>query len=154
MTEEHYCSILFMKLQPELKIAFINFQTLSDTFKSLIALDVRLEQNQWQLSSSIISIKCSWPENGVKEVNTEQQSKKSKSKEVSAPGQHREWIDDRSKKGVICYQCNKKGHYKSQYLKLTREQLKNVNQTPVGEVHVKGKDQHPQKIPQAQSKRC
>ena len=129
----------------------INFQTLSDTFESLVALGARLEQNQQQLSSSTTLTKCSQPENGVKEANTEQQSKKPRGEEVSAPGQHREQTDDRSKEGVTCYQCNKKGHYKLQCPELAREQLKNVNQAPVREVHIKGKDQHPQKTPQAQS---
>ena len=54
---------------------------------------------------------------------------------------------------MICYQCNKKGHYKSQCSELVREQPKNANQTPVREVHVKGKDQHPQKTSQIQNKR-
>ena len=57
MIKEHCCSILFTKLQSKLKVVFINFQTLFDIFKSLIALDVRLKQNQQQLFSSIISIK-------------------------------------------------------------------------------------------------
>ena len=85
MTEEHHHSILFTKLQPELKIVFINFQILPDTFESLVALNVRLEQNQQQLSSSITLIKYNQLENGVKKINTGQQSKKLKSKEVSAP---------------------------------------------------------------------
>ena len=46
MTEEHYYSILFTKLQSELRIMLINFQTLPDIFKSLVALGARLKQNQ------------------------------------------------------------------------------------------------------------
>ena len=49
---------------------------------------------------------------------------------------------------MIYYQCNKKGHYKSQCPELIKEQFKNANQTPVGEMHVKGKDQHLQKSSQ------
>ena len=56
-----------MKLQLKLRVVLINFQTLPDTFKSLVALGARLEQNQWQLSSSATSTKHNWPENGVKE---------------------------------------------------------------------------------------
>ena len=44
------------------------------------------------------------------------------------------------KKSVICYQYNKKGHYKLQCFELIREQLKNVNQIPVKKVYVKEKD--------------
>ena len=153
MTEEHCCSTLFTKLQFELRVALINFQILPDIFKSLIALNVWLKQNQWQLFSSTTSIKHSQPENGVKErTNTGQQLKKPRGEEISAPNQHKGWTDNRSKKGVICYQCNKKGHYKSQYPELAREQPKNANQAPVGEVCVKGKDQHPQKSLWVQSK--
>ena len=89
----------------------------------------------------------------MKGANAGQQSKKPRSEEVSTPDQHRKQTDDRSKKNVICYQCNKKGHYKSQYPELTKKQPKNANQAPVGEMHTKGKDQHPQKTLQAQSKR-
>ena len=46
MMKKHCYSILFMKLQSELKVVFINFQILPDIFKSLIALSVRLKQNQ------------------------------------------------------------------------------------------------------------
>ena len=46
MMKKHHHSILFTKLQSELKIAFINFQILSDIFKNLVALNVRLKQNQ------------------------------------------------------------------------------------------------------------
>ena len=127
MMEEHYHSTLFIKLQSELRVALINFQTLSNIFESLIALGVRLEQNQWQLPSSATSIKHSQSENGVKGTNTGQQSKKPRDEEVSVPSQHKRWTDDKSKKSVICYQCNKKGHYKSQCSELTREQLKNAN---------------------------
>ena len=88
----------------------------------------------------------------MKRANTGQQSKKSKNEEVSASDQHREQTDDKSKKNVICYQCNKKGHYKSQYSELVRKQPKNVNQAPVREMHVKGKDQCPQKTLWVQSK--
>ena len=153
MTEKHCYSILFTKLWFKLKVVLINFQTLPDTFESLIVLDAKLKQNQWQLFSSITLTKCSWLKNGVKRANTEQQSKKPKSKKVSAPDQHKKWTDNKSKKSVICYQCNKKDHYKLQCLKLTREQLKNTNQAPVRKVHVKEKDQCPQKSPQAQNKR-
>ena len=86
-------------------------------------------------------------------IHTGQQSKKSKSEKISASDQHREQTDDKSKKDVTCYQCNKKGHYKSQCSELTKKQFKNANQAPVREVHVKGKDQHLQKIPQMQNKR-
>ena len=140
MTEKHYYSTLFIKLQFELKITLTNFQTLPDIFESLVALSIRLEQNQQQLPGSATLIKYSQPKNGVKRINTGQQSKKSKGEEVSASNQHKEQTDDKSKEDVICYQCNKKGHYKSQYSKLTREQSKNVNQAPVREMHVKGKD--------------
>ena len=132
---------------------FINFQTLSDIFKSLIALSVRLKQSQWQLFSSIISIKHSWSENDVKRANAGQQSKKSKNKKVSVPDQHREWTNDRNKKSVICYQCNKKGYYRLQYSELIKKQFKNANQTPVRKVHIKGKNQYSQKTPQMQSER-
>ena len=57
----------------------------------------------------------------MKRANTGQQSKKSKDEEISAPNQHKRQTDDRSKKNVICYQCNKKGHYKSQCPELARE---------------------------------
>ena len=53
---------------------------------------------------------------------------------------------------MIYYQCNKKGHYKSQYPELIKKQLKNANQTPVEKMHIKRKDQHSQKTLQAQSK--
>ena len=46
MMKEHCYSILFTKLWPELRVVFINFQTLPDTFESLVVLGVRLEQNQ------------------------------------------------------------------------------------------------------------
>ena len=152
MMEEHCHSTLFTKLQLKLRVVLTNFQTLPDTFESLVALGAKLEQNQWQLSSSATSIKCSQPENGMKErINTEQQLKKSRSEEVSVPNQHKRWTDDKSKKGVTCYQCNKKGHYKSQCPELAREQPKNANQAPVGEVCVKGKDQCPQKSLQVQN---
>ena len=151
MMKEHHYSILFTKLQSELRIAFTNFQTLPDTFKSLVALSVRLEQNQWQLFSSTTLTKCNWSENDVKRANAEQQSKKLKNEEVLVSSQHREWTDDKSKKNVTCYQCNKKDHYKLQCSELAKEQPKNANQAPVGEMHVKGKDQHPQKILQVQS---
>ena len=85
-------------------------------------------------------------------INAGQQLKKLRSEEVSVLSQHKGQTDNRSKEGVICYQCNKKGHYKLQCSELAREQPKNANQAPVGEVHVKGKDQHPQKSPQAQNK--
>ena len=87
----------------------------------------------------------------MKRANTGQQSKKPKGEEISVPGQHREQTDDRSKKNVTCYQCNKKSHYKSQYSELTKKQPKNANQAPVREVHVKRKDQHSQKTLQVQS---
>ena len=118
---------MFTKLQFKLKIAFINFQTLPNTFESLIALGARLKQNQQQLSTSVTSIKHSQSENGVKRTNAEQQLKKLKNKEVSVPNQYKRQINDKSKKNVICYQCNKKGHYKSQCLKLIKKQFKNVN---------------------------
>ena len=101
---------------------FTNFQTLPDIFESLVALGARLKQNQQQLFSSTISTEHSQPENGMREgTNTGQQSKKPKSKEVSAPNQHKEQTDDKTKKGITCYQCNKKNHYKSQCSELTRE---------------------------------
>ena len=84
MMEKHCCSILFMKLWSELRVVLINFQTLSDTFESLVVLNVRLKQNQWQLSSSTISIKCSWSENGER-TNAGQQSKKPRGEEVLVP---------------------------------------------------------------------
>ena len=62
-----------------------------------------------------------------KKTNTEQQSKKLKNEEVSAFNQHKEQTDDKSKKSVIFYQCNKKNHYKLQYSELTKEQSKNAN---------------------------
>ena len=130
---------------------FINFQILPDIFKSLIALGVRLKQNQWQLFSSIISIKHNQSENGVKGANAEQQSKKLKNEEVLVPDQHRKQTNDKSKESVICYQCNKKGHYKLQCSELARKHLKNANQTPVREMHIKEKDQCPQKSLQVQS---
>ena len=43
MIKKHCCSILFTKLWFKLKIVFINFQTLPDTFKSLIALSAKLK---------------------------------------------------------------------------------------------------------------
>ena len=89
----------------------------------------------------------------MKEINTEQQSKKSRNEKVSALNQHKRQTDDKNKKNVTCYQCNKKGHYKSQCSELTKKQFKNANQTPVEEVHIKEKDQHSQKFSQAQSKR-
>ena len=52
---------------------------------------------------------------------------------------------------MICYQCNKKGHYKSQCSELTRKQLKNVNQTSMKKVHVKRKDQCLKKSLQTQN---
>ena len=140
-------------MQSELKIAFINFQTLPDIFESLVALGARLEQNQWQLPDSATLIKCSQSENGVKGINTGQQSKKPKNEEISMFNQHKRWTDDKSKEGVIYYQCNKKNHYKLQYLKLTKKQFKNANQAPVREVHVKGKDQHSQKSSQMQNEK-
>ena len=82
---------------------FINFQTLLDTFESLVALSARLEQNQWQLPGSAISIKHSQSENGMKRTNAEQQSKKPKNEEVSASNQHKKWTDDKSKEDVTCY---------------------------------------------------
>ena len=88
----------------------------------------------------------------MKEANAEQQSKKLKNEKISVSDQHRKWTDDKSKKNVIYYQYNKKSHYKSQCSELTKEQFKNANQAPVKEVHIKEKDQHPQKSPQAQSK--
>ena len=85
-------------------------------------------------------------ENDVKKkTNTEQQSKKLKDKEILVLNQHKKWTDDKNKKDVTCYQCNKKGHYKSQCSELAKKQLKNVNQAPVREMHVKEKDQHSQK---------
>ena len=81
----------------------------------------------------------------MKRTSAGQQSKKSRSEEVSAPNQQKKQIDNRSKEGVICYQCNKKGHYKLQCSELAKEQFKNANQTPVREMCVKGKDQCPQK---------
>ena len=140
-----------MKLWLKLKIMFINFQTLPDIFENLIALNARLKQNQWQLFSSTTLIKHSQSENDVKEVNAGQQLKKSKNEKISVPDQHKEWTDDKSKKNVTCYQCNKKGHYKLQYSELTKKQLKNVNQALMGEVHVKRKNQHSQKTSQAQN---
>ena len=145
MMKKHCCSTLFTKLQPELRVVFINFQTLPDTFESLVALSARLKQNQWQLPGSAILIKCSWPENGMKRTNTGQQSKKPKNEEVSAFNQHKRWTDDKNKKNVTCYQCNKKGHYKLQYSKVARKQFKNANQAPVRKVCVKGKYQCSQK---------
>ena len=53
---------------------------------------------------------------------------------------------------MIYYQCNKKDRYKLQCFELMRKQFKNVNQASMREVHTKGKDQHPQKISQTQSK--
>ena len=41
---------------------------------------------------------------------------------------------------MICYQCNKKDYYKSQYSELTKKQFKNVNQASVKEMHIKKKD--------------
>ena len=150
--KKHCHSTLFTKLQSELRVVLTNFQILSDIFESLVALGVRLEQNQHQLFSSAILIKHSWLENGMKKrINAEQQSKKSKSEKISAFNQQKKWTDNRNKKGVTCYQCNKKGHYKLQCFELIREQLKNANQAPVGKVCVKGKDQHSQKSPQVQS---
>ena len=87
----------------------------------------------------------------MKGINAGQQSKKSRDEEVSVPNQHKRQTDDKSKKNVICYQYNKKGHYKLQCPELTREQPKNANQAPVGEVCVKGKDQCSQKSLQVQS---
>ena len=46
ITEKHCCNILFIKLQFKLKIVLINFQTLSNIFESLIALNAKLKQNQ------------------------------------------------------------------------------------------------------------
>ena len=132
---------------------FINFQTLSDTFESLIALNARLKQNQWQLFSNVILIKYNQSENDVKRINTEQQSKKPRGEKVSAPNQHKKWIDNKSKEGVICYQCNKKGHYKLQCSELMKEQPKNINQTSVRKVHVKRKDQHSQRFLWTQSEK-
>ena len=103
MMKKHCCNILFTKLQSELKIVLINFQTLSDIFENLIALGVRLKQNQQQLSDSITLIKHSQSENGVKRINAGQQSKKSKSEKISAFNQQKKWTDDRSKENVICY---------------------------------------------------
>ena len=57
--KEHCCSTLFTKLWPKLKVVFTNFQTLPDIFKSLVALGVKLKQNQQQLFSSITSTKYS-----------------------------------------------------------------------------------------------
>ena len=151
ITEKHCHSTLFTKLQPELRVVLTNFQTLPNTFESLVALSARLKQNQQQLPGSATSIKCSQSENGVKGTNTGQQLKKPRNEEISVSSQHKRWTDDKSKKDVICYQCNKKGHYKSQYPELTKKQFKNVNQTPVGEMCVKGKNQHLQKSSQAQS---
>ena len=142
---------MFTKLWFELRIVFINFQILSDTFKSLVALSTRLKQNQQQLFSSAILIKHNQSENNVKRINTGQQSKKSKNEEVSVSNQHKSWINNKSKKNIICYQCNKKGHYKSQYLKLIKKQPKNANQTSVGKMCVKEKNQCPQKFLQVQS---
>ena len=145
ITEKHHYNTLFIKLQLKLKVAFINFQTLPDIFKSLIALSVRLKQNQQQLFSSITSIKHNQSENGVKRANTGQQLKKPKSEKISASDQHRKQTDNKSKKDVICYQCNKKSHYKLQCFKLAKKQLKNTNQAPVREMHIKENDQYPQK---------
>ena len=89
MTEKHCYSILFIKLQFELKIVLINFQILFDIFKSLVALGARLEQNQQQLSGSATLIKHNWSENGVKGINAGQQLKKLKSEEVSVFNQHK-----------------------------------------------------------------
>ena len=72
MMKKHYHSTLFTKLQSKLKVVFINFQTLPDTFESLVALSTRLEQNQRQLLSSATSTKHSQPENDMKRTNTEQ----------------------------------------------------------------------------------
>ena len=97
--------------------------------------------------------KHSQSENGVKDrINAGQQSKKSRGEEVSVPNQYKRQINDKSKESVTCYQCNKKGHYKSQCPELVRKQLKNANQAPVGKVHIKGKDQHSQKVLQTQNK--
>ena len=67
--------------------------------------------------------------------------------------QHKRQTDDKNKKNVICYQCNKKDYYKSQCSELVKKQFKNVNQASVKEMCVKGKDQHSQKFLQMQSKR-
>ena len=63
----------------------------------------------------------------MKRIYTKQQLKKLKGEKVSASNQHKKQTDDRNKKGVICYQCNKKGYYKSQCFELTKKQLKNAN---------------------------
>ena len=76
----------------------------------------------------------------MKGANAEQQSKKPKSEKISVFNQHKEQTDNRSKKNVICYQCNKKDHYRSQCSELTRKQFKNINQAPVREMHIKKKD--------------
>ena len=143
--KKHCCSTLFTKLWSELKVVFINFQILSDIFKSLVALSIRLEQNQWQLSGNITLIKHNQSENSVKRINAGQQLKKPRGKEVSVLSQYKRQTDDRSKENVIYYQCNKKGHYKSQCSELTKKQFKNVNQISVREMCIKGKDQHSQK---------
>ena len=154
MTEKYHHSILFTKLQPKLKVALINFQILPNIFESLIALGVRLKQNQQQLFSSTTSTKHSQSKNNMeKKTNTEQQLKKLKDEKVSAFNQHKKQTDDKNKKNVIYYQCNKKGHYKSQCSELTKKQFKNANQTSVRKVCVKGKDQCLQKSPQTQNKR-
>ena len=119
--KKHYHSSLFIKLQSELKIVFINFQILSDIFENLVALSVKLKQNQWQLSGSVISTKHNWLENDVKGINAEQQLKKLKGEEVSIPNQYKKQTDDKNKENVICYQYNKKGHYKSQCSKLIKK---------------------------------
>ena len=87
--KKHCYSILFIKLQFKLKVTFTNFQTLLNIFESLIALSVRLKQNQQQLSDNAISIKYSQSENGVKRINTEQQLKKLKNKKISAFSQYK-----------------------------------------------------------------
>ena len=58
-----------------------------------------------------------------------------------------------TKKNVICYQCNKKGHYKLQCFELIKKQFKNANQTSVRKIYIKGKNQCLQKTSQMQSKR-
>ena len=108
-----------------------------------MTLKTWLKQNQQQLSSKDTSSKqsCQKTDN-KKNINTNQSSKKCCAEEMTVSTQLKSQVEDKQKKSIICYQCQKKNHYKSQCSELTSEQGKNVNWVSVKEVQIKKKDQH------------
>lgn len=135
-TEEQSHLHLFTRLRPELRTAITNYQNIPTTRYGLVALAARLEKNQTKPTQP----RQERQEEKGRHKHPYKQRRRSDGKPLDKRERSREGSNERKPQGdrsnVICYKCNRKGHYAPDCRSKTKS---DANRTPIASATKPGK---------------